>query len=62
MSITQRSGGRWSILYYGPELEQRLRRHLKPTNKSWRVERNFAPEHLRSLFLLIRSAVCLTAK
>ena len=24
---------------YGPELEQRLRRHLKPTNKSWRVAR-----------------------
>src|SRR5664280_2875664 len=26
---------RW-VQYYGPELEQRLRRHLKPTNKSWR--------------------------
>ena len=25
---------RW-VQYYGPELEQRLRRHLKPTNKSW---------------------------
>ena len=24
--------------YYGPELEQRLRQHLKPTNKSWRVD------------------------
>ena len=24
--------------YYGPELEQRLRPHLKPTNKSWRVD------------------------
>ena len=23
---------RW-VQYYGPELEQRLRRHLKPTNK-----------------------------
>jgi hypothetical protein len=28
---------RW-VQRYGPELEQRLRRHLKPTNKSWRVE------------------------
>src|ERR1035437_10371178 len=28
---------RW-VQYYGPELEQRLRRHLKPTNKSWRVD------------------------
>jgi hypothetical protein len=25
-----------------PELEQRLRRHLKPTNKSWRVHRFLA--------------------
>jgi hypothetical protein len=23
---------------YGPELEQRLRRHLNPTNKPWRVD------------------------
>ena len=22
----------------GPELEQRMRRHLKPTNKSWRID------------------------
>ena len=29
---------RW-VQYYSPELEQRLRRHLKPTNKSWRVDR-----------------------
>ena len=28
---------RW-VPYYGPELEQRLRRHLKSTNKSWRVD------------------------
>jgi transposase-like protein len=28
---------RW-VQCYGPELEQRLRRHLKPTNKSWRVD------------------------
>ena len=28
---------RW-VQRYGPELDQRLRRHLKPTNKSWRVE------------------------
>lgn len=32
---------RW-LQRYGPELEQRMRRHLKPTNRSWlasRVER-----------------------
>ena len=28
---------RW-VQHYGPELEERLRRHLKPTNKSWRVD------------------------
>jgi len=28
---------RW-VQRYGPELEQRLRSHLKPTNKSWRVD------------------------
>jgi IS6 family transposase len=33
---------RW-LQRYGPELEERLRRHLKPTNKSWRVD-----EDLRS--------------
>jgi IS6 family transposase len=26
---------------YGPELEQRLRRHLKPANKSWRVDETY---------------------
>ena len=29
--------GRW-VQRYGPELEERLRRHLKPTHKSWRVD------------------------
>jgi transposase, IS6 family len=32
---------RW-VQRYGPELEQRLRRDLKPTNKSWRVEETYA--------------------
>ena len=31
---------RW-VQRYGPELEQRIRRHLKPTNKSWRVEETY---------------------
>ena len=31
---------RW-VQYYGPELEQRLRSHLKPTNKSWRVDETY---------------------
>src|ERR1700691_1674433 len=31
---------RW-VQRYGPELEQRLRGHLKPTNKSWRVDETY---------------------
>src|ERR1022692_3970193 len=31
---------RW-VQHYGPGLEQRLRRHLKPTNKSWRVDETY---------------------
>jgi len=31
---------RW-VQRYGPELEQRMGRHLKPTNKSWRVDETY---------------------
>jgi IS6 family transposase len=31
---------RW-VQRYAPELEQRLRRHLKPTNQSWRVHETY---------------------
>jgi transposase-like protein len=31
---------RW-VQRYGPELEPRMRRHLKPTNKSWRVDETY---------------------
>ena len=31
---------RW-VQRYGPEIEQRMRRHLKPTNKSWRVDETY---------------------
>jgi transposase, IS6 family len=31
---------RW-VQHYGPELGQRLRSHLKPTNKSWRVDETY---------------------
>src|SRR5437870_2927741 len=31
---------RW-VQRYGPELEHRVRRHLKPTNKSWRVDETY---------------------
>jgi transposase-like protein len=31
---------RW-VQRYSPELKQRIRRHLKPTNKSWRVNKTY---------------------
>ena len=31
---------RW-VQHYGPELEKRLRRHLKPTNRSWGVDETY---------------------
>ena len=31
---------RW-VQRYGPELEERLCRHLRPTNKSWRVDETY---------------------
>ena len=31
---------RW-VQRYSPELEQRLRRYVKPTNKSWRVDETY---------------------
>ena len=41
---------RW-VQYYGPELEQRLRRHLKPTNKSWRVDETYSsPANVARLY------------
>jgi len=29
------------VQYYSPELEQRLRPHLNPTNKSWRLDETY---------------------
>ena len=40
---------RW-VQRYGPELEERLRRHLKPTNTSWRVGGEFVGIRHRSIF------------
>src|SRR3954462_3024050 len=35
---------RW-VQRYGPELDHRLRRHLKPTNKPWRVDETYVKVH-----------------
>ena len=41
---------RW-VQRYAPELERRLRRHLKPTNDSWRVdETRGREEHIRPAY------------
>ncbi len=32
---------RW-VQTYGPELDKRCRRHLKPTNRSWRVDETYS--------------------
>ena len=39
-SYWRNAGWRW-VQRYSPELGQRLRRHLKPTNKSWRVDETY---------------------
>jgi transposase, IS6 family len=41
---------RW-VQRYGPELEQRIRRHLKPTNKSWRVDETYVRVQGRCCYL-----------
>jgi transposase, IS6 family len=33
---------RW-VQRYAPELQRRLRRHLKPTNDSWRMDETYVP-------------------
>src|SRR5260370_28957811 len=39
-NVDQTTVWRW-VQYYGPELEQRLRRYRKATNKSWRVDETY---------------------
>jgi transposase, IS6 family len=41
---------RW-VQRYGPELKQRLRRHLNPTNKSWRVDETYIRVQGRCCYL-----------
>ena len=41
---------RW-VQRYAPELERRLRRHLKPTNDSWRVDETYVRVKGKWLYL-----------
>jgi transposase, IS6 family len=45
---------RW-VQCYAPELEQRLRGYLKPTNKSWRVDETYIRVKGRWCYLYLRS-------
>ncbi len=37
MGVDHSTLNRW-VLKYAPELDKRIRRHLKPTNDSWKVD------------------------
>src|SRR3954452_7623461 len=41
---------RW-VQVYGPELDKRCRRHLKPTNRSWRLDETYINVKGRDRFL-----------
>jgi IS6 family transposase len=40
LSVDHVTVWRW-VQQYAPELERRLRRHLEPTNDSWRVDETY---------------------
>ena len=40
LSVDHVTVWRW-VQRYAPEIERRLRPHLKPTNKSWRVDETY---------------------
>ncbi len=40
LSVDHTTVYRW-VQHYGPELDQRCRSHLKPTNDSWRVDETY---------------------
>ncbi|MEC2462357.1 IS6 family transposase, partial [Bacillus cereus] len=40
LSIAQTTIMRW-VHQYGPELDERVRRHLKTTNDSWKVDETY---------------------
>src|SRR3954465_8544471 len=45
---------RW-VHQYGPELDNRIRRHLKQTNESWRVDETYikGKRNWRCLYLIV---------
>ena len=41
----------WWVQVYGPELDKRCRQHLKPTNKSWRLDETYIKVRGQERFL-----------
>ncbi len=41
---------RW-VHQYGPQLDKRVRRHLKLTNDSWRVDETYIKKRLMEVFI-----------
>ena len=50
LSISASRIWRW-VQIYGPELDKRCRRHLKPTNKSWRLDETYIKVRGQERFL-----------
>jgi IS6 family transposase len=50
LSISASCIWRW-VQIYGPELDKRCRRHLKPTNKSWRLDETYIKVRAQERFL-----------
>jgi IS6 family transposase len=50
LSISASCIWRW-VQIYGPELDKRCRRHLKPTNKSWRSDETYIKVRAQERFL-----------
>jgi transposase-like protein len=50
LSISASCIWRW-VQIYGPELDKRCRRHLKPTNKSWRLDETYIKVRGQERFL-----------
>ncbi|MFD2509588.1 IS6 family transposase [Halalkalibacter alkalisediminis] len=50
LSIAHTTIMRW-VHQYGPELDERVRRHLKPTNDSWRVDETYVKVKDQSMYL-----------
>ncbi|MEC1903545.1 IS6 family transposase, partial [Bacillus atrophaeus] len=50
LSIAHTTIMRW-VHQYGPELDERVRRHLKPTNDSWRVDETYVKVKGRWMYL-----------